>query len=385
MTDLETELRGRLATAAQAVDVRPDFTADVVAAGRRRIRRRNAIAVAGAAAAVTAVVGAAVLAAGGTSTTAPVGPGPTPPRAAKPGPRLPPTAMSVGAPLLSASSGPIPVRRPLCHQRDVRAVGRLRSVPGGVVGAVVIRGHDCSLQPAFPVGLSFVDAAGRPLHLPVQSYQPAVNPPENPRPDLVLAAGQVTWGFAWRGPWCGGTPAAVVLGNGGHAPEGRASTANPIRVPLTGPVPPCAGTSDGVVVPGVVGGLANGTLPPPAAWSGLRVKLRLPGSESRHRIQGMQVLVENTTSQAISLDPCPSYTVVVISHSTGGGIEYDTSSGRLGCTEPPLTVPPHETRTVALPDREYGSLPHRPQSGTRVRLSFAIAGVPTASGTTRVR
>jgi hypothetical protein len=206
----------------------------------------------------------------------------------------------------------------------------------------------------------------------------------------LLTAGDVLWGFAWRGSWCGATPTSVLvpMSDDAATPGGAASYGD-LKVPLSGAVPACHGHSKSVLQPGVAGSptreqqTADPVLPPPPEWAGLRLNLRVDPIIRNAMITGLTLTIRNTTGSPIALSPCPSYFLVISNATANGGSEDAAGSGGIACGNKVLAA--HATATYPLPDQtlDEGS-PGGVASGTVVTLQAAIAGVPTAKTTTRV-
>jgi hypothetical protein len=151
----------------------------------------------------------------------------------------------------------------------------------------------------------------------------AVNPPRIPRYDIPLGAGDALWGFTWTGSWCGPKAATVVIPmtDDPRDPAAKGPYGD-LRVPLTGPQPPCTGVSRSALRPGVAGAPGGPTwpadpvLPAPADWAGLSATLTLPATSPSGLVPAAVFTLLNRTGAAITLSPCPEYAVFVETDQT---------------------------------------------------------------------
>jgi hypothetical protein len=297
---------------------------------------------------------------------------------------FPDSSFMVTAPVLSAVSGPGAIGQRPCRPADVKARAAMRPVVDGVDGVIRMVGRHCSLHVVNgPRALLGADGHRLPLSLDASAFDrpaTAVNSGWNPHWGEAFADGDGLWGFALSGSWCGPRPAFVLvpMGDDPRASGHRASY-GALKVPLSGAVPSCQGSSHAVLRPGLPGGEGNDTLnpwpdavePPPASWSVLQTSLRATGTE-------LTLVLTNTTDQAIALSPCPNYGLRV-SYTLVRGRGDEGGSQPLPCAEHP-TVVAHGSSTypIAGPDlSSLGSDPVKP--GSAIRVQVAIAGVPTAS------
>jgi len=211
-----------------------------------------------------------------------------------------------------------------------------------------------------------------------------VNPPQNIRPDLSLAGGAATWGFAWWGSWCGPPATAVVLAlrdPANSVPHPRSY--GRLVVPLTGPAPRCQGPTSSTLVAGVAGGGDQGVLPVPPDYRALRLRL---SATSAHDgvVRGLVLSISNSSNSPVVFSPCVEYAIQV-ADTTQFGTDIGSSSGTLPCDR---TVSAHGRIKVDLPSQQYaeGAPPgQEPRAGTAIEVTVAIAGVPSATATTHVR
>jgi hypothetical protein len=298
---------------------------------------------------------------------------------------IPDSAFRVAAPILDAAAGPGPaLDQTPCVPSDVTATAQTHSIVAGVAGVVELVGAHCSLHiSAGPTEL--LDSAGNTLAVPVDTGVTSVNPAANQRSDLPLGIGIAGWGFTWRGSWCGPAATAVVLALDDGSSQPASSSGERIVAPLTGPAPPCHGTSDAVLVPGVPGGPTDPTLTPPPQWAGLRATLTLPATTDGHTLPAAVVDLQNTTAVPITISPCPDYTLDIDSAVTGG-TEMDAGGGALQCPQRAQVIPAHAAISYHLDARPYdqGGPGNGANQGSTVTARFAIAGILTARATLRV-
>jgi hypothetical protein len=250
---------------------------------------------------------------------------------------------------------------------------------------VYLDGTRCSLH--ITVGPSeFLDATGRPLSVRLDDVVPSVNPPRTARDDIPLGAGHASWGFTWTGSWCGAPAAMITLPLTGDPTEpDAAGPFGDLRVPMTGPQPSCAGRSASVLRPGVAGDPgdsavgADALLPAPADWAGLRATLTVPSTSPAGVVSGSVFTLHNATGAPIVLSPCPEYFVLVQTARMSGAGSHPFDCRAHG------TVPAHGKVAFPLPEQDagQGDPNEHPSGGTVVTIEVAIAGVPTATATTR--
>jgi len=390
VNDFEETARTRLAALADRIDP-VDLTENVLGAGRLRRRQRRAFAATSSALGVVAVIVAAVVFAsgGGPSRSSTAAPSPSP--SASSGTAPSDASFRVAAPILSAPSGPAPSAHPACRSGDVTARATLQSTPYGVIGVVEMHGTNCSLHIA--TGPSQLLNAARQVIVAATpaSGERVQNPPGNWRPDLALYAGDAAWGFAWRGSWCG-PPAAYVVVPMQDTPISPAALPRSyglLVVPLTGPQLGCQGQSHSNLVRGVPGGVDAPVQSPPGEWTqGLRVSLSVPpNAASNGVIDGIIAVIRNHSSAPISLSPCPYYELDT-GETDRRGSERDSGRAALTPCDTSTVVPANGELRFALPPTEYGGGSPLGNggaaSGSQVQIAFAIAGVPTATATTRV-
>lgn len=286
----------------------------------------------------------------------------------------------VASPLLALPIGPAPQDQPICRAPDVTGRAELRPSPYGVVAVVRLRGHRCSLD-VEAASMTLLDRAARPLAVPTRGEANA-NPGGLVRPDLAQAVGLVDVGFAWRGSWCGPKPASVRLVAVAKPVQARTT----VSLPLSGRPPACAKAagSFGYIVPGLVGAPHAPVQTAPPAWGALRARLELPASTagSDERVS-YRVVLHNAGNKPVTLSPCPYYSVVVAgrtqasSHGAAGDM-VGASGGMLPCGR---LLPPGGSWSLPLVLDTSGG----PFAPGVVRVEWAMAGVPTASGTVRIR
>jgi hypothetical protein len=298
---------------------------------------------------------------------------------------IPDSAFRVAAPILDAAAGPGPaLDQTPCVPSTVTATAQTRPIASGVAGVVELLGAHCSLH--ISVGpTELLDNAGNKLAVPVDDTATSVNPAGNQRPDIPLGNGIAGWGFTWRGSWCGPAATAVVIALDEDSSQPASSSGERIVAPLTGPTPPCHGTSDAVLVPGVPGGPTDPTLTPPPQWAGLQATLKLPATTDGQLLSAVVVELRNTTAAPITMSPCPDYTLDIDS-TVPNGTEMDAGGGVLPCTQPAQVIAAHAAINYHLDAGPYdqGGEGDGADQGSVVTARFAIAGIATARATTGV-
>jgi hypothetical protein len=305
---------------------------------------------------------------------------------------LPDAAFRVAAPVLIAPTGPAAaLPQTPCRPADVTARAATRQVADGVDGVIEMDGRGCSLHVSLgPTAL--LGADGKRLAVRLDSDRVTVNPGGDPRWDIPLAEGRALWGFSWRGSWCGTAPKAVLVPMTDEADVSpSAGPYGDLRVPLSGPVPPCSGSSDSVLQPGVPGGFGGGwelnSTPdavqvPPPDWSGLRAAITVPPTDGPGRPTTWTLRLTNVTGSPIALSPCPEYGFAVTSVRTGGSEDEAGPGGSLPCAQQPAVIAAHSSAVYALPSQALGAAALKtPPAGAVVTVEVAIADVPTATAT----
>lgn len=286
-----------------------------------------------------------------------------------------PVLASVPGPFLSAAAprgvvpahGPVPRAQRPCTAGLVSGSATTRRSTYGVLGVVRLRGRHCTLEVREET-LVLLDAAGRSLGVPRRA-EPLVNPGSVMRPDLAEAAGSVDVGFAWRGAWCGPRAAAVWV----SALPGPGTPA--VTVPLRGAVPACSPGGPSRLVAGVLGRPGEAVQSAPPAWGALVAQLQLP-SRTGNGVLRFRVRLRNTGTETVTLDPCPRYRLNTTGTSAGG-IDISSSEGSLPCGA--RLAPGGNAEFPVSYDLRGGD-----RTGL-LRLDWAMAGAPTASGTVRIR
>jgi hypothetical protein len=295
----------------------------------------------------------------------------------------PTEAFRVAAPDLMIPAGPAAIQQTPCKRADVSATAATMLVADGVAGVIHLQGKACSLHiTSGPTAL--LDAEGKRLPIALVPTTSGRGQIGDPRPDALLAAGDVLWGFAWRGSWCGARPTSVLVPmRDDAATSGGTASYGDLQVLLSGPAPACHGRSKSMLQPGVAGSPTEAVLPPPPAWAGLRLSLRADSTIREAMITGLTLTVRNRTGSPIALSPCPAYFLVISNATANGGSEDASGSGQIACGHRVLA--PHASATYPLPDQTLDEgTPGGVAPGTEVTLQVAIAGVPTAKTTTRV-
>ena len=182
---------------------------------------------------------------------------------------------------------------------------------------------------------------------------------------------KVQIGFAWTGSFCSSKPLVILVGNGGAQ----------LRVPLHGSTPLCENGDSGRLSLGIVGPQSNPVLPAPADWLALRSELTIT-TASPYEI-AYAVRLTNTSEQDVKLsDPCPAYNETYEYFSYGNRLNDRTITDGPGgdLCDQPLSVPAHDSITLTF--SQHIATPAF--AGTQMTISWAIAGIPTATGHLKV-
>jgi hypothetical protein len=119
----------------------------------------------------------------------------------------------------------------------------------------------------------------------------------------------------------------------------------------------------------------------PAAWASLKAKLHAPKVLHTAKLRNLRVRLTNATDTDIALAPCPSYALTVFSRHGGGTTGH---YGRaLPCPYQARIVPANSDVTIRLPNAHYFRRAAAPHGG-KVKITFAILGVPPAVAHARV-
>jgi hypothetical protein len=218
------------------------------------------------------------------------------------------------------------------------------------------------------------DSHGHVLAIDPARQVNGVNPADNY--GVSLRSGSGALGFAWDGSWCEPRPTAVQVILEQRAGRMGGPT---LTVPLRGPSLGCTAGDHSTLVAGVVGGFDSPLQSAPASWRGLRISFPTPPHNGAKVTAGIRVRISNVSAHPITLAPCPTYTLTIQSK---GGHEAEGFTDALPCPVQPLAVAAHRSTTLTLPDRRFDIGVPATARRPAARLSFAIAGVPTA--TTRV-
>jgi hypothetical protein len=268
----------------------------------------------------------------------------------------------------------------------VTATAVTQPLVDGVAGLITLKGADCSLFIARgPTAL--LDADGHRLDVDLDAEQPKVNPPQNVRPDLDLLGGDATWGFTWTGSWCGSKAADIVVPMDGD-PNGGGSAGpyGDLHVPVSGPQPPCRGTSRSVLRPGVAGSGSEPILPAPPSWAGLEATVAIPTTLSTS-VPPYTLTLHNPTATAITLSPCPEVGTMIGVSRAGSGMPSASDSfgpALLHCPDDSV-IAAHGSLTLSLSGSDFDAgMPHPYGKGSTVTVQVAIAGVATATAVAHV-
>lgn len=274
-------------------------------------------------------------------------------------------AFRVAPPPLMYVGGVYQPRRS-CKPAEISAAATTRRSPDGVVAVVTLTTqrkcdiHVGDLDPTLD------DADGNSLGVPVVSDADTANPAMNPGWSPFT-----TFGFAWDGSWCG-APAATVL-----VPLKKGTA----RAALSGPQPGCAGSSSATVVPGTFGYPGDPVQAAPPEWRFLTASLHVPKVTRSPRFVDPYVVFTNSSDQPAVLGPTPTYEIGV--HDKYGDGTDGEGERRLPAQPAGRTVPAQGSLRVNLPSQSIVE-DYRNLRGRRVTATFAIAGVPTASTTSRL-
>lgn len=292
----------------------------------------------------------------------------------------------VGAPALQYPSGPGIPDAPTCSAAQVTATATTRPIVGGVAGVISLKASGCGLHITHgPTAL--LSRTGKSLGVRLDSTQPKVNPPLDPRSDWPLLTGDAVWGFTWTGSWCGVAAAQVLLPMTGdpHDPADEEDHGT-LRIPLTGPQPSCSGRSTSVLRIGIPGRAEEGVLPAPPEWSELRGAVSLP-DVLHGTLPPYELTLSNPTAQAIWLSPCPQVGVLLAVRNSVGHdpSASDTFGGQtLSCPVPPV-VPAHGSVHVTLQGWDFDQGIEQPyHPGSVVTVEVAVAGMATAKAVAHV-
>jgi hypothetical protein len=263
-------------------------------------------------------------------------------------------------------SQPAPLLTHLCAASQMTAAAVTRRSADGVLGVITISGEGCT--PGYTRGpRRLLDAAGEALPMTRVGLGHTLSTPGN-FPSAIGAQPQ-KWGFAWRGSWCGAAAASVVMPRQRDRYDG---TLRPrLVVPMSGPQPGCAHTSDSTFAVGVAGRPAEPLQAPAPGWSGLSTQLHVPRLRVGRRVAGLSVTLHNPTRRAIVLSPCPAYRIEV---ARGHGFSV-TGPRPLPCSPSHRRIGPG--RSVAIP---LGFHTHQPRhGGARWRFTFIMGSDPGAT------
>ncbi len=311
---------------------------------------------------------------------------PTPPVPAVPDP-----SFAVAAPPDFHHGGALSLVAPACRVTALQATAKTRATADGVVGVVSVTGGDlCSITPDL-ASMRLLDANGHPLRVAAGRGN-TVNPPPTEdtfsfgvstgrlpsgrhAPDLSSTGALI--GFAWSGTYCGPAAASVEM-----TIQGR-----PVRAAISGPRLACRQPASSVLVPGTLGGAGQGVVPAPVSWRALRARLVLPATFTPGPIP-VVVVVSNTGREPVTLsDPCPTYVARGTLRSADGESGFGLPFANL--CDLSRVIAPGKSVTLRLPSMEFPTTKIFPQlkvrSGDLLTVTWSIAGVPTATATSRIR
>jgi hypothetical protein len=314
--------------------------------------------------------------------------------------RLDVTEADVRAPAVYSGpfNGPlIPVG---CVEGQVTGSALLTPDAGGVIGAVSLwspllaanRAGECSLAPESRSG-ALLDASGAALPVVVVATGTrTTNPPTRPFPVTVgpRPAGSSVPDppamlLRWTGQYCGPPPSALRV----------VFDTVSVDLPLAGPPPGCVNGArpNGTILLGFASDPSDLGQPLPPDRSALVAALDLPASVPAAAPSiGFQVRLTNPTDSAVSLSPCPGYSIGVRGKAYAGppnppGLVVSgqvQESGLLNCAQAPASIEAHKSVVF---DMEFTAADAAPSiAGMEVlpnqvlSVVWMIAGVPSASG-----
>jgi hypothetical protein len=365
MTDLDEGLRHTILSLAERMPTTNLAETGVRLGERRRVRRRSALAAAGVSVAVAAVVIPIGFLGGSSGPSGSAGLSQGGARAAVVAPGGIPGPFDVAPAPVTIVGGADTARR-ACRPAEISGNATLRRAPGGVVGVVnLTSASNCDIDLG-AIHPTLLDQQGQPLALTqvanADSNNPAANAGWIPR---------TSFGFAWNGSWCG-QPATSV-----QVPLKHGS----VEVPLAGPQPGCSGASTSVVIPGAAGYPGNPVQGAPPAWRFLTVTLAVAPATNTSTLHGLRLTFTNNSAQPVRLAPTPTYFIGV--RDTYGDGTQGEANHLLVIKSGLDIVPAHGTLRVSLPPesivQDFNNL-----RGPTATITFEMAGVPTASATTRI-
>ncbi|HVS68364.1 MAG TPA: hypothetical protein VHE56_07410 [Mycobacteriales bacterium] len=276
----------------------------------------------------------------------------------------------VPAPALLASHGPQGKRLPNCRVNEIRATARTVKSTYGVLGVVRLRGAKCRIQVENRL-VALLDAAQHPLKLDIRSASSRNRGAGTPLRNNTSA---LSWGFSWRGSWCGAQAIYVRI---------ELSNNRLMRIPVPGRQPACLAKGGGkpVVIRGTYGSPGEPVQTAPPEWSALKAKLHVNPTTSGATLRGLSVTLTNTSADAITLDPCPHYALMAQSASAA---DEPVPSARLAdCPALPTVVPGNRSKTIHLDAAPFNRKDFGP-SGTKLTVTFGMAGLAPSAVRTRL-
>lgn len=283
--------------------------------------------------------------------------------------------------------GGVPLPRPTCTRRQIKATAVTRRTVGGVlgvvhlVGAVVKHDHGVAVRCALPLyrgPSTLVTAGGRRLAVPLSAGD-ATGQPSNPRPDLALNNGDAIWGFAWFGSYCGARANAVQM-------PLREPIQGLLRARLHGAQPRCDHRGRSVLIDGIAGQPRAPVQPARPDFSRLRLTGRISAGTTSRRLAPIDLTLRVTGSAPVVLDPCPFYAGRDYGIAHSGGFSDPLRSGHLPCVRHAVVVRlGHPLRWTVPGTSLVQTLGTGAIRGSRVHASVGIAGVAQLQLQTRVR
>jgi hypothetical protein len=250
-----------------------------------------------------------------------------------------------------------------CRPHEVSATATTRHSPDGVVAVVILTTrHACDIHVG-DLDPTLFDADGNSLSVPVVADLDTTNPAQNPNwwPFTTL-------GFGWDGSWCGAPAATVVV------PLKKGT----VQAPLSGPQPGCSGTSTATIVPGTFGHPGDPVQSAPPEWRFLSASFHVPKVTRTPSLVHPTVTFTNSSDQPVVLGPRPTYAIGI--HDKYGDGTEAAGLRRLPTRAAGRTVPAEGSLRVELPTQSIVDV-YRDLRGRPVSVTFAMAGVPTATTT----
>jgi hypothetical protein len=253
-----------------------------------------------------------------------------------------------------------------CKATEVHATASVRRSPDGVIDVVALTTkHKCEIHVG-DLNPTMYDAQHNALDVPVVANEDTANPAQNEgwTPPTTL-------GFAWDGSWCGAVAATV----------GIPLTKGAVEATLSGPEPACMGSSTAILIPGAFGHPGNPVQGAPPEWRYVTASFHVPAVTRSPALVHPRVTFTNSSDQPVVLRPTATYAIGV-RDKYGDGTEV-LGLHPLRLPADANTVTAHGSLRVELPSESIVE-DYRNLRGRRITATFAMAGVPDASTTSRL-